>query len=135
MTDDVRALFDEVVLGALATVNEDGTPWATPLHVFADDEAVYWFSGQEKQHSLNLERDPKGSVTVFSPDESDGLKGAFFNGTVEMLDRSKRSYARELVAKRMGDVPLTFESAAAYRLKIGELNRGKSSGKCWYFYS
>lgn len=135
MTDDVRALFNEVVLGVLATVNEDGSPWATPLHVFADDEAVYWFSGQEKQHSLNLERKPNGSVTVFSPDESDGLKGAFFNGPVTMLDQSKRGYVRELVAQRMGDVPLTFESAAAYCLKIGELNSSKSNGKCWYFYS
>lgn len=135
MTDDVRALFSEVVLGVLATVNEDGSPWATPLHVFADDEAIYWFSGQEKQHSLNIARNPQVSVSVFSPDESNGLKGAFFNGTVTMLDQSQRSYAKELVAKRMGDVPLTFQSAAAYRLEIGELNRGKSSGKCWYFYS
>ena len=135
MTDDARALFAETVLGTLATINEDGSPWATPVHVFADDTAVYWFSGTDKQHSRNIERDPRVSVAVFSPDESHGPKGAYFNGTVTVLDEAGTDYAKGLVVARIGKLPTVFEKATAYSLQIGEFNSSKSAGNCWYFYS
>lgn len=57
MTDHVRLLFEENILGTLATVNDDGSPWSTPLHIVTDGEAVYWFSKETAVHSQNITRD------------------------------------------------------------------------------
>jgi len=63
--EEIKAILSDNLIGTLATLNEDGSPWATPLHVFADDEALYWFSKDTHQHSLNIERDPRVAVTVW----------------------------------------------------------------------
>ncbi len=135
MTDEARAVLSENILGTLATINEDGSPWATPLHIFFDNEALYWFSNADKQHSMNISRDARASVSVFSPDESKGPKGVYVNGVVEVLEGSKIDYAKQLVSERIGKLPSVFENATAYRLQIGKFNSSKSAGNCWYFYT
>ena len=135
MSDDVRAILDENILGTLATVNKDGSAWASPLHVFYDEEAVYWFSHTDKQHSLNIASDPRVSLVVFSRDESKGPKGVYVNGAVEVLDDASGESAKQLVEARLGALPSVFQKATAYRLPIGTLNSSKSAGNCWYFYS
>lgn len=135
MTEDARTLLSENILGTLATVNEDGSAWATPIHVFYDDTAVYWFSNEDKQHSVNIVRTPQVSLVVFSPDESRGPKGVYFNGVATRLTGSRAKDARQLVLDRLGSIPTVFETASAYRLPIGALNSSKSAGNCWYFYS
>lgn len=135
MNDEARAILAENILGTLATVNDDGSAWATPLHIFSDDKAIYWFSLADKQHSRNIARDPRVSVSVFSPDESRGPKGVYINGSVEVLDSTQAEAAKQLVVERIGKFPSAFEQAAAYRLPIGQLNSSKSAGNCWYFYT
>src|SRR5690606_28915930 len=116
------------LIGAVATTNEDGSPWVSPIHIFSDDEAVYWFSDEDKQHSQNIDRDPRASLTLFSPDASKGTKGIYINGKVDKLDVDATTAARQLMVKKIGKILPVFEKATAYRLKIGELNRGKSTG-------
>ena len=67
MDDEARIILQENVLGTIATINEDGSPWSSPVHVFSDDEAVYWFSHEASQHSVNVEKDPRVSVAYASP--------------------------------------------------------------------
>lgn len=135
MTDEARAILAENILGTLATVNDDGSAWATPLHVVYDDAAVYWFSTEDKQHSCNIARDPRVSLAVFSRDESKGPKGVYINGMVETLEGAARDIAKQLVVDRIGAFPAHFEQATAYRLPIGKFNSSKSTGNCWYFYT
>jgi len=135
MNDKARTILSENLLGTVATTNQDGSPWATPVHVFSDDEAVYWFSFEDKQHSLNIERDPRVSLALFSPDLSQGPKGVYFNGPATKLDAELTTVAKQLMVARIGKVPAHFEAATAYRLEIGQLNSSKSAGNCWYFYS
>jgi nitroimidazol reductase NimA-like FMN-containing flavoprotein (pyridoxamine 5'-phosphate oxidase superfamily) len=135
MNDDIRAIFTDTVLGTLATVNADGSPWATALHVVADDEAVYWFSSEMVQHSQNIVRDGRASLSVFSPDESQGPTGVYLNGSVETLDDAGRSAAYVLAERRIGTLPPSFAAATGYRLRFGDLDTQKSRGRCWYFYS
>lgn len=130
-----RTILEENIIGTLATVNSDNTAWATPLHIFFDDEAVYWFSHQPARHSKNILNNPSASVVVFSPDKTDGLKAAYFNGTATILNKAASDAARQLVLSRLGSIPETFASAAAYKLPFGSLNTEKSFGNCWYFYS
>ena len=135
MTDDARTLLSENIIGTLATVNADGSPWASPVHTFFDNEAMYWFSYTEKQHSQNIERDPRVSLVIFSPDLMKGPKGVYINGTAEKLDELKTVEAKQLMVDRIGKIVPAFEKATAYRLPFGKFNSGRSTGNCWYFYT
>lgn len=135
MDNDARVILDENILGTIATVNEDGSPWSTPVHVFADEEAVYWFSKETTQHSLNIAREPRTCLTLFSPDMSRGPKGVYIMGAAEKLDVENTAEAKKLIEAKIGKIPPNFVEATAYRLKIGPFNRGKSTGNCWYFYA
>ena len=135
MTEDVQAIFDDTLIGSIATVNEDGSPWISPVHIVTDGEAVYWFSKETVQHSLNVARDPRVSLTLFSSDLSRGPKGIYINGIVTKLDVAETTEARKLLEAKIGFLPPNFVDATGYRLKIGEINRGKSTGNCWYFYT
>lgn len=135
MKESIAALLAENLVGSVATINEDGSPWSSPIHIFSDDEAVYWFSTEDKQHSLNIERDARVSVTLFSPDASKGPKGLYVNGSAEKLDTEGAKAAQQLMVARIGRVLPVFETATAYRLPLGSLDEVKSTGNCWYFYS
>lgn len=132
---DALHIFDETVLGVLATVGNDGQPWATPLHVATDGEAVYWMSSPDADHSRNVANSKRASLSVFSPDESQGPKGIFLNGAVEQLDDSARPAAYKLLEQRFGTVPAPLRELPVYRMSIGTLDTDKSYAKCWYFYS
>ena len=133
--NQVNELFAENILATLATVNADGTPWSTPLHVASDGKYVYWFSKESTVHSQNIARNPRVSLTLFSPDESRGPKGVYVNGQVELLRADSEQAAREIIGMRLGGFPPAFAAAKAYRLPIGVYNAEKSTGNCWYFYS
>lgn len=135
MNDEARQILEQNLVGAVATVNEDGSPWVSPVHIFSDDEAVYWFSDANKQHSLNIDRDPRVSLTLFSPDASKGTKGVYINGTAEKLDVEATTQAKQLMVKKIGKVLSVFDKSTGYRVKIGNLNSSKSTGNCWYFYT
>lgn len=131
--EPIRAVLGENIVGTLATINEDGSPWATPLHIFADDEAVYWFSQATHQHSRNIERDARVSVSLWS--RSEGTKGVYISGSATKLsDKESLEIAHKLAAKD-GKILPVFENTSSYRLEIGQINRGKSSEKRWYFYT
>lgn len=135
MTDEVRAILDTNIIGALATTNDDASPWVTPVHVFSDENAVYWFSKETTQHSLNIDRDGRVSLTLFSSDLSKGPKGVYINGIATRLDVEDTTQAKKLIEAKLGVIPVNFVEATGYRLEIGALNRGKSTGNCWYFYT
>lgn len=135
MTDEARAILNENLVGAVATINDDGTPWISPVHVFSDEDAVYWFSDENRQHSLNVARDAHVSLTLFSPDASRGPKGIYINGTVTKLDVDSTTESKKLIEAKIGKMIPVFEKATAYRLPIGQFNSSKSTGNCWYFYS
>jgi nitroimidazol reductase NimA-like FMN-containing flavoprotein (pyridoxamine 5'-phosphate oxidase superfamily) len=135
MPDGAQEILNENILGTVATINEDGSPWSTPVHLFSDIKSVYWFSYEDKIHSLNIERDARVSVTLFSPDTSRGPKGVYINGSATKLNADETVAAKQLMIAKIGTIPTYFEQATGYRLEIGELNSSKTSGNCWYFYS
>lgn len=135
MNQQARAILNENILGVLATINEDGSPRATPLHFAADDEALYWFSAADRDHSINLTRENRASVAIFSPDTSGGLRGVYISGAAERLDDDKHGDVYDLFLQRLSFVPPSFKEWTAYKLLIGTLDEQKSTGNCWYFYT
>lgn len=135
MNEQAKTIFDNNVIGALATINEDGSPLATPLHMVLGEDAVYWFSKETTVHSQNITRDPRASLTLFSTDTSRGTQGVYISGEAALVDSSGRGAVYELFKKRLGTVPAAFDNFSAYRLPIGTFSEQKSTGNCWYFYS
>lgn len=121
------------MIGTLATLNEDGSPWATPVHIVAHDNYVYWFSKDTHQHSQNVIRDPRVCVSLWSKNE--GTKGAYINSTTERLEGENADAAFAMVKEKLGSLPPVFENTSPYRAKIGQINSSKSSENRWYFYS
>ena len=135
MTDQAQSVFDENVIGTVATVNEDGSPWVSPLHMVTDGEYIYWFSKETTIHSQNIARDGRVSLSLTSSDMSKGPKGVYVNGVAEKLSGDDDAGARAVAAKRLGSLPPVFDVASAYRLPLGTYDEQKSTGNCWYFYS
>lgn len=133
--ENVQQIFKENLIGSIATLNEDGSPWVVPVHLFADDEAVYWFSLESRHHSENVARDPRVSLTLPSLDMSQGPKAVYVSGVAEVLGVDDTTKARSLIEAKIGKIPGPFMEMTAYRLPFGEINRGKSTGNCWYFYT
>src|SRR5690606_17517281 len=131
-----QLVFDENYIGSIATINDDGSPWSTPLHMVKDGEYIYWFSNEDKIHSRNIARDPRVSLSLFSANPSCGLKGVYVNGRAEMVEQDRRDEIWSMFSSKLGDkVPPGMEKSQAYRLALGDISRDKSTSNCWYFYS
>jgi hypothetical protein len=86
-------------------------------------------------HSENIARDPRVSLSLFSPDESEGLQGVYLRGSAEIVDAADRARVIDVYTTRAGHFPPPFAEWTAYRLEVGALDEQKSTGNCWYFYS
>ena len=117
MTEQAQKIFDENVLGMIATVNEDGSPWISPLHMITDGEYIYWFSQEATTHSQNIARDGRISLSLFSTDTSKGPTGVYINGQAERLTGDGDQHARTVAAQRLGSLPSVFDTASAYRAR------------------
>lgn len=137
ITEQSKRIFHENYIGSIATVNPDGTPWSSPVHLVADSEYIYWLSKPDKQHSQNVERTADVHVTLFSPDVTRGLQGVYVSGQAEHLPAQDQPRVYQLMRARVGheNMPRGMEQADAYRVRIGVENVEKSTGNCWYFYS
>lgn len=140
MNEQAQAVFDENFIGAVATVNQDGSPWVSPVHMFAEDGYVYWFSKPDKQHSENIAREARIHLTLFSTDTSRGLRGVYIAGRAELFaeagsDEQRSTYQRMVERIGADKMPPNMDKSAAYRVPIGTLSEQKSTGNCWYFYS
>ena len=131
--EDIKKILEVNIVGTVATVNEDGSPWATPVHVFADDNALYWFSKSTHQHSVNVEREPRVSLSLWA--QANGTQGAYISGSVIKLSSEETADALGIVVATIGAIPPYFEGTFGYKLNLGQSDPSKSSEKRWYFYS
>jgi nitroimidazol reductase NimA-like FMN-containing flavoprotein (pyridoxamine 5'-phosphate oxidase superfamily) len=134
-TEESRRIFAENYVGCIATVNDDGSPWTTPLHMASDGEYVYWFSNETERHAVNHERDDRVSLALYAPEGGPHKEGIYLNGRVEKIQQDKWPEIRDLLVDRLGFELATFSTGAAYRMPIGTFDEQKSTGNCWYFYS
>ena len=82
---DPRTAFEEVVRGneymVLATGDEQGLPWATPVW-FATEDLVdfYWVSRPGARHSTNLVARPEVGIAIFDSRQPAGTgRGAYLS--------------------------------------------------------
>jgi nitroimidazol reductase NimA-like FMN-containing flavoprotein (pyridoxamine 5'-phosphate oxidase superfamily) len=60
LADRVRAVIDANRYMVLATADETGHPWVTPVWFATEDyRSFHWVSSPEAKHSLNLAAQPR----------------------------------------------------------------------------
>jgi general stress protein 26 len=61
-----RAIVDEISYMTLATVDEDGLPWASPVwFAHADYAEFFWISRPDSRHSQNIAVSPQIAIVIF----------------------------------------------------------------------
>ena len=94
----VRELLQSQTTMTLATVDERGRPYATPLFFFPRrDFALCWLSSGDSRHSINLLAQPHASVAIYaSVDRWEKIRGVQMEGSVrEIAEADER---REIMA-------------------------------------
>lgn len=53
-------IIKQNMYATIATVDNEGQPWASPVFVVYDNElSFYWASGRSSQHSRNIKTQPR----------------------------------------------------------------------------
>jgi uncharacterized protein YhbP (UPF0306 family) len=88
---DVREEFERIVRAnqymVLATADEAGVPWASPVW-FATDDArnLYWISSPDARHSRNLAARPQVAIAIFDSTQPAGTgKGVYLSGVAAQV--------------------------------------------------
>lgn len=136
MKSDLLPIVSTVAIGSLATLNPDGSPWSTPLHFAFGDEVVVWLSAGSAQHSQNIERDQRVSITMWTSGELQNVKGVYVQSLAQRVTGAEELAARQLYAERFGGtIPEQFLQAETYIAPLGDINTTKTRGGRLYFGS
>lgn len=87
----------------LAT-SADDKPWACNVHFYADDDFnIYWFSSQQRLHSLQIAANPHAAAVLMvkqdSPTDSTVI-GVSLAGPVELIENLDKSIAQAFIKKQ-----------------------------------
>jgi nitroimidazol reductase NimA-like FMN-containing flavoprotein (pyridoxamine 5'-phosphate oxidase superfamily) len=82
-----RDIIDSNAYMTLATADENGRPWASPVWYAAEGYArFYWVSSPEARHSRNLAARPEVGVVIFDSQAPVGTgQGVYMSATAEEL--------------------------------------------------
>ena len=64
--EQIDSLLKDGLVGSLATINETGDPYVTPIHYFYDNGKVYFHGLPKGQKIDNLKRNPHVSFNVYN---------------------------------------------------------------------
>jgi nitroimidazol reductase NimA-like FMN-containing flavoprotein (pyridoxamine 5'-phosphate oxidase superfamily) len=78
-----RAIIDSNRYMVLATADETGLPWASPVwYAPAEDREFFWVSSPEARHSRNLVRRPELAIVIFDSTVAIGTGQAVYMSAV-----------------------------------------------------
>jgi uncharacterized protein YhbP (UPF0306 family) len=88
----VSAFLGQQTTLTLATANDEGEPWATPLFYLVDDAlSLFWLSSPDSEHSRNLKANSSAAVTVYCHAEHwREIRGVQMRGTVTVVSNPLR---------------------------------------------
>ena len=81
-----RTIVDTNRFMTLATADESGSPWASPVwYAPADYRELYWVSSPDARHSRNLAQRPQLAIVIFDSHEPGGWKALYMSAVAEQL--------------------------------------------------
>jgi len=89
--DVVRSIVDANAYMTLATVDEHGNPWASPVwYATVDYREFIWVSAPHRRHSRNLAVRPELAIAIFDSHQPPGTSAAvFLEGRAEQVPASE----------------------------------------------
>jgi nitroimidazol reductase NimA-like FMN-containing flavoprotein (pyridoxamine 5'-phosphate oxidase superfamily) len=89
--DDLEAVARSIVDAnrymTLATADEHGTPWASPVwYAPVGYREFLWVSSPEARHSLNLDTRPELAAVIFDSHQAGGWNALYMVAIAERLD-------------------------------------------------
>ncbi|WP_433412024.1 PPOX class F420-dependent oxidoreductase [Microtetraspora malaysiensis] len=100
LSDFARKILNAPNIGILATLNPDGSPQTSAVWVGIDGEDVVISSQAGRRKVLNLQRDPRASLSVV--DRSDPERYVEVRGVAAVTEDEGRRLAVELAEKYEG---------------------------------
>jgi pyridoxine/pyridoxamine 5'-phosphate oxidase len=104
--EQLKAIVDGTAYMTLATADESGRPWASPVWFATEDyREFFWASSPSARHSRNIASRPEVAVTIFDTGQRPGTgEGVYVAAIAEQvpedeLDRSLAVYAAVSVAQ------------------------------------
>jgi uncharacterized protein YhbP (UPF0306 family) len=100
--EDVRSILSETQTLTLATLDEDGSPRATPLFfAVGNQNDLIFVSDPNSQHCNNLQREPQTAVGIY-PEVGNWrqIRGLQMKGVASLIPEPQRPAAYALFAAR-----------------------------------
>jgi len=87
----LKAIVDANQYMTLATADEDGLPWASPVWFASIDyRELFWVSSPEARHSRNLAVRPEVAIAIFDSRQPSGTgQGVYISATAEQVPESE----------------------------------------------
>jgi pyridoxine/pyridoxamine 5'-phosphate oxidase len=87
----LKAIVDANHYMTLATADEDGLPWASPVWFASIDyRELFWVSSPEARHSRNLAVRPEVAIAIFDSRQPPGTgQGVYIPATAEQVPESE----------------------------------------------
>lgn len=81
------SIIDDNQFMTLATADEDGAPWASPVwYAHAHHRDLYWVSSPGAQHSRNLAIRPEVAIVIFDSHLTGGWNAVYLSATAAELE-------------------------------------------------
>lgn len=116
LPEKARAWLDRPVFVSLATVNRDGSPQSTVHWVARDGDDLLLSTVRGRRHANNLERDPRVSVLLISPDNP--YEYLEVRATATVTEQGGRELIDDLNEKYRGVRPYPHDGPDAVRLVV-----------------
>lgn len=82
-----QRILDEIPYATIATVNDAGEPWNTPVFCAHDGFTIYWSSHPDSVHSKNIAANGRAFLAIYNSKagEGEGL-GVYIQAKVHVVD-------------------------------------------------
>ncbi|MDB5175635.1 MAG: pyridoxamine 5-phosphate oxidase-like protein FMN-binding protein [Candidatus Saccharibacteria bacterium] len=100
---NAKAVIENISYITVATVDESGQPWNTPLAVFRfdGDYCMYWASWSDNQHSQNIRTNGKAFIVIYdsTPASDKPTTGVYIQAEASELKDEQEVMQAALVFK------------------------------------
>lgn len=98
-----RGILSSISYATVATVNEDGSPWNSPVYCAMDDAYnCYWLSSLESRHSQNILRTHQVFIVIYDSTSTAG-EGVYLQCQAKVIEDSAAvRFALGLLGNRRG---------------------------------
>ena len=129
MDEISKNILDTIQIGALATVNPDGSPLITPLHFARFGENIIWITSKDSQHSKNHANGEPIEFVVWNEQK----QAVYLDTTVIRVAENDESAVRAAYAEKLGGFMPKFANPQFYCAELGTIDENSTTGN-WLHY-